>query len=201
MLNIYTKTNNGLVKKIQFNIEDKLLPSNILWVDLLHPTNDEMMYITKSYNLDIPTQEEREEIELSARYWEDNTSITINTHFLVRMQTESNEFTLINETITFMTTKNILFTIRFNDFKIFEEMQTRILASPKNFEDGYDILDKMFEIRVEKDVIALLFSNRESRTRIFNSCKPETPLSILSYVYSFFSSNTLIRSFRASLSI
>ena len=49
-----------------------------------------------------------------------------------------------------MTTKNILFTIRFNDFKIFEEMQTRILASPKNFEDGYDVLDKMFEIRVRK---------------------------------------------------
>ena len=89
MLNIYTKTNNGLVKKLQFNIEDNILPSNILWVDLLHPTNDEMNYITKQYNLDIPTQEEREEIELSARYWEDNLTITINTHFLVRMQTEN----------------------------------------------------------------------------------------------------------------
>ncbi len=113
MLNIYTKTNNGLVKKLQFNIEDNILPSNILWVDLLHPTNDEMNYITKQYNLDIPTQEEREEIELSARYWEDNLTITINTHFLVRMQTENKEFSLINETITFMTTKNILFTIRY----------------------------------------------------------------------------------------
>lgn len=163
MLNIYTKTNNGLVKKLQFNIEDNILPSNILWVDLLHPTNDEMNYITKQYNLDIPTQEEREEIELSARYWEDNLTITINTHFLVRMQTENKEFSLINETITFMTTKNILFTIRFNDFKIFEEMQTRILASPKNFEDGYDVLDKMFEIRVEKDADILEWIDKEAR--------------------------------------
>ena len=62
-----------------------------------------------------------------------------------------------------MTTKNILFTIRFNDFKIFEEMQTRILASPKNFEDGYDVLDKMFEIRVEKDADILEWIDKEAR--------------------------------------
>ncbi len=79
------------------------------------------------------------------------------------MQTENKEFSLINETITFMTTKNILFTIRFNDFKIFEEMQTRILASPKNFEDGYDVLDKMFEIRVEKDADILEWIDKEAR--------------------------------------
>ncbi len=163
MLSIYTKTNDGLVKKIPFDAEDNILPNNILWIDLLHPTNHEMDYIVKKYNLDIPTQEEREEIEFSSRYWEDSTSITINAHFLMRVTDENKELKLINETITFMTTQNILFTIRFNDFKIFEEMQTRILASPKNFEDGYDILDKMFEIRVEKDADILEWIDKESR--------------------------------------
>ena len=107
MLCIYTKTHNGLVQKLQFNIKENILPQNILWMDLLHPTNDEMNYIAKQYNLEIPTQEEREEIELSARYWEDSTTITINTHFLMRTQTDNNELTLTNETITFMTTQNI----------------------------------------------------------------------------------------------
>ena len=163
MLCIYTKTHNGLVQKLQFNIKENILPQNILWMDLLHPTNDEMNYIAKQYNLEIPTQEEREEIELSARYWEDSTTITINTHFLMRTQTDNNELTLTNETITFMTTQNILFTIRFNDFKIFEEMQARILASPKNFEDGYDVIDKMFEVRVEKDADILEWIDKEAR--------------------------------------
>lgn len=163
MLCVYTKTNNGLVQKLHFNTEDSILPQNILWMDLLHPTNDEMNYISKRYNLDIPTQEEREEIELSSRYWEDNSSITINAHFLMRVTGEENELMLINETITFMTTQNILFTIRFNDFKIFEEMQNRILASPKNFEDGYDVLDKMFEVRVEKDADILEWIDKEAR--------------------------------------
>lgn len=163
MLWIYTKTNNGLVRKIHFDIEENILPENILWMDLLHPTHDEMSYITQRYKLEIPTQEEREEIELSARYWEDSTTITINTHFLVRIQSEHNELMLINETITFMTTQNILFTIRFNDFKIFEEMEARILASPKNFEDGYDVIDKMFEVRVEKDADILEWIDKEAR--------------------------------------
>lgn len=163
MLWIYTKTDNGLVRKIYFNIESSILPENILWMDLLHPTPDEMSYIVKQYNLEIPTQEEREEIELSARYWEDSTTITMNTHFLVRIQSEHNDLMLINETITFMTTQNILFTIRFNDFKIFEEMEARILASPKNFEDGYDVIDKMFEVRVEKDADILEWIDKEAR--------------------------------------
>ncbi|RDU66396.1 magnesium and cobalt transport protein CorA [Helicobacter didelphidarum] len=161
MLCVYTKAENGLVQKLNFNAEDSILPTNILWMDLLHPTTHEMNYIIQKYHLDIPTQEEREEIELSSRYWEDNTSITINTHFLMRVT--GNELTLVNETITFMTTQNILFTIRFNDFKIFDEIQHRILASPKNFEDGYDILDKMFEVRVEKDADILEWIDKEAR--------------------------------------
>lgn len=161
MLWVYTKASNGLVQKLNFNTEDNILPQNILWMDLLHPSNDEMNYIVKRYNLEIPTQEEREEIELSARYWEDNTTITINTHFLMRVS--GDELKLVNETITFMMTQNILFTIRFNDFKIFDDIQNRILASPKNFEDGYDVLDKMFEVRVEKDADILEWIDKEAR--------------------------------------
>lgn len=161
MLWVYTKASNGLVQKLNFNTEDNILPQNILWMDLLHPSSDEMNYISKRFNLEIPTQEEREEIELSARYWEDNTTITINTHFLMRVSGE--ELKLVNETITFMMTQNILFTIRFNDFKIFDDIQNRILASPKNFEDGYDVLDKMFEVRVEKDADILEWIDKEAR--------------------------------------
>lgn len=161
MLEVYTKT-SSLVNKIRFKIDDEL-PENILWIDLLHPTNEEILYITNNFDLDIPTQEEREEIELSARYWEDSINITINTNFLIRHQRQDGHSELINETITFMTYKNILFTIRFSEFKLFSEIQERILASPKNFEDGFDVIDKIFEIRVEKDADILEWIDKESR--------------------------------------
>lgn len=140
----------------------------ILWIDLFQPSSEEINYISRTYALEVPTKEEREEIEQSARYWEDNKSITINTYFLVR----SADSELHNETVTFLLCKNILFTIRYSEFRVFEEIQQIVLATPKVFEDGFDLLDKIFEIRVEKDADLLesvAKSTRTLRKRVFSS--------------------------------
>lgn len=161
MLYIYIKTQNALVQRINFNLDNQELPQNILWIDLIHPSSKEIAFISNEFNLNFPTKEEREEIELSAKYWEDNATITINAHFLIKEGQEN--IKLGTEIVTFVTAKNILFTIRYNEFKTFEEIQTRILASPKNFEDGFDIIDKMFEVRVEKDADLLEWVDKEAR--------------------------------------
>ncbi|EMQ5414359.1 magnesium and cobalt transport protein CorA, partial [Campylobacter coli] len=167
MLYIYIKTQNALVQRINFNLDSQELPQNILWIDLLHPSVAEIAFISSEFNLEFPTKEEREEIELSAKYWEDNATITINAHFLIREfknnNEEQNSIKLRTEIVTFATAKNILFTIRYNEFSTFEEIQARILASPKNFEDGFDIIDKMFEVRVEKDADLLEWIDKEAR--------------------------------------
>ncbi len=167
MLYIYIKTQNALVQRINFNLDSQELPQNILWIDLLHPSAAEIAFISSEFNLEFPTKEEREEIELSAKYWEDNATITINAHFLVRDlkndEEDRNLIKLRTEIVTFATAKNILFTIRYNEFSTFEEIQARILASPKNFEDGFDIIDKMFEVRVEKDADLLEWIDKEAR--------------------------------------
>ncbi|ECH3384155.1 magnesium/cobalt transporter CorA [Campylobacter jejuni] len=167
MLYIYIKTQNALVQRINFNLDSQELPQNILWIDLFHPSAAEIAFISSEFNLEFPTKEEREEIELSAKYWEDNATITINAHFLVRdLKSDEEDRNLIKlrtEIVTFATAKNILFTIRYNEFSTFEEIQARILASPKNFEDGFDIIDKMFEVRVEKDADLLEWIDKEAR--------------------------------------
>ncbi|EDH3415909.1 magnesium/cobalt transporter CorA [Campylobacter coli] len=167
MLYIYIKTQNALVQRINFNLDSQELPQNILWIDLLHPSAAEIAFISSEFNLEFPTKEEREEIELSAKYWEDNATITINAHFLIREfkndNEEQNSIKLRTEIVTFATAKNILFTIRYNEFSTFKEIQARILASPKNFEDGFDIIDKMFEVRVEKDADLLEWIDKEAR--------------------------------------
>lgn len=58
---------------------------------------------------------------------------------------------LHNETVTFILFQGILFTIRYADFKVFGEIQQSVLTSPKSFEDGFDLLSKIFEVRVEQD--------------------------------------------------
>ncbi|MBZ7942783.1 magnesium/cobalt transporter CorA [Campylobacter molothri] len=169
MLYIYTKTENALVQRICFNLDENVqkLPENILWIDLLQPSITEITFIANKFDLEFPTKEESQEIELSAKYWEDNATITINAHFLIRdykhNENKVSPRNLSTEVVTFTTAKNILFTIRYSEFNTFEEIQARILASPKNFEDGYDIIDKMFEVRVEKDADLLEWIDKEAR--------------------------------------
>lgn len=134
----------ALVTKEELD-DENLAEQHIIWLDLLNPTIDEITYISRIFDIEIPNKEEREEIESSARYWEDKDSITINTRFLVKHEG------LSDETITFLLNKNILFTIRYSELRTFDEIKQRVLASPRSFEDGFDLISKIFEVRVEKD--------------------------------------------------
>lgn len=146
-MNVFFKQGGGVCRKDISSTDSLDLPQEVLWIDLLHPSTAEVSHIAQTYTLDIPTKEEREEIEQSARYFEDTQSITINTYFLMR----SASMDLQNETVTFILFQGILFTIRYADFKVFGEIQQSVLLSPRSFEDGYDILSKIFEVRVEQD--------------------------------------------------
>ncbi len=156
-MNIFIKR-DGVTIKQSFNVGmplpiDSKVGDTVLWIDLLHPDMTEIAYLAQLYNLEIPSKEEREEIEESARYWEDRESITINTYFLIARCRDGWEMyrTLHNETITFLLCKDILFTIRYKEFRTFDEIQERVLASPRKFLDGFDVLGKMFEYRIEQD--------------------------------------------------
>lgn len=177
MINVFIRRTGSIVRE-NLHLYDQQTNSKqvnmlqeqdkILWIDLFQPSSDEVNYISEKYRLDVPTKEEREEIEQSARYWEDSRSITINTYFLMRYS----ESELHNETITFLLCNNILFTIRYSEFRVFDEIQQIVLATPKVFEDGFDLIGKIFEIRVEKDADLLESAGENTRAlrkRVFNS--------------------------------
>lgn len=159
MIHIFTKSDSLVFKKHYENIGN-IEEDSIIWLDLLNPTINEISYISTTYGITIPTKEEREEIESSARYWEDINSITINTRFLVKVDEEDP----INDTITFLLHENILFTMRYSEFKVFDEIEQRVLASPRNFEDGFDLISKIFEVRIEKDADMIESFTRDIRS-------------------------------------
>lgn len=163
-MNIFLKSSPHQILKKNVHSPNE---GNILWVDLFNPTSEEIAYIAEIYNLEIPTQEEKEEIEESARYWEDSQSITINTYFLIPLRDEKR---FDNQSITFILQRNILFTVRYSDLHVFNEVQKIMLANPQMFNDGFDLISKILEIRVERDADMLenfARSTRELRRKIF----------------------------------
>lgn len=179
MMEVYIKSKHAITKEI-FNANSNndflknrpeinqqwINNTNILWIDLSYPTIEEIEYIAQTYNLTIPTKEEREEIEESARYWEEEDNITINSHFLIFKNKG-----LKSEIVTFIIYKNILFTIRYADIAVFSEFKKRLFNHPRFYEDGFDLLNKIFEMRVEKDADILEMTNKETgdlRRNVFN---------------------------------
>ena len=83
MLNIFTLANGRLVQEEIESLEE-LSRFQPIWVDLESPTLDEKRWVTQYYGLSIPEDAMDEDIEESARFYEeDNGELHIRSDFLI----------------------------------------------------------------------------------------------------------------------
>lgn len=157
MVRYYVKENKNirLVEGIDA-IENDSKIYDIIWVDLRMPTLIEIKTIEKVFNLRFPTKAESEEIEISSRYWEEESRIEINSYFLVSQ--EPNPY---NETVSFVLQDNFLISIRYKMLQSFDDYTERLFGSHKYFHSGYDIFTKILDLRIDAcaDAIEVLSSN------------------------------------------
>lgn len=137
----YVSIENG-----QFKMEtgtDFLLP-NIIWIDLINPTSEEMEQVEKTFGVELFTPQEREEIESSSKYAESESEIGINLNFL---RAENGNY--INEPVSFILKDDFLITQRQQDYKTFTDAYQKIRSiKAKN---GIDIFLNILEIRIDFD--------------------------------------------------
>ena len=124
--------------------EDK--KSKVVWLDMLLPTTEEIVFVEKTFGIDFPTKQESEEIEISSRYWEEDKKIEINSFFLI-----TNEESAHNETVSFILQGNLLISIRYKELKTFEEFSKRFYYAPREFKNGYYIFCQLLDIRIDAD--------------------------------------------------
>lgn len=146
MIKIYSKDKDSKIKV--YDEVDDLRPDiqELLWIDMVRPTPEEFKAISTIYNVEFPTKQETEEIEISSRYWETSKDITINTYF----------FTLIdntphNETVSFILQDNFLVTIRYRELRTFDECIKKIISLPNLFSSGFYIFSNILEMRIDMD--------------------------------------------------
>lgn len=124
-------------------VEDK---SPILWIDVYNPSQEEINWVVENFNIEFPSIQEREDIEISSRYWEEEDSITINTFFLIREG--ENAF---NETVSFIIKNNYIITVRYRELKTFSEFARRLMTNPSVYKTGYHIFSSILEIKIASD--------------------------------------------------
>ncbi|MBK5192397.1 MAG: magnesium/cobalt transporter CorA [Flavobacteriaceae bacterium] len=137
----YISLQNGNFKPETGN---EFLHSDIIWIDMLNPTEGEKEQVEKYCGVELFTSLEREEIESSSRYAESDVEIGINLNFL---RAENRNY--INEPVSFILKENFLITQRQQDYKTFIDTYKKIKSvKPEN---GIDIFIMLLEIRIDFD--------------------------------------------------
>lgn len=160
MTNLYIKSDKVFLLK-PFSDLFTLDTVSIVWIDLLNPTDEELSIVSERFRIEFPTQQERESIESSSRYWEDSTSISINAFFLVSFFFSDRDREHCNESVSFIIKDGILFTLRYKELKSFSDMEKRLLKTRLELNDGYDVFMQIFDLRIEADADLIEYAAKE----------------------------------------
>ena len=158
MLNVFTLSNGRLVQAEINQLSDleQLLP---VWVDMESPTRDEKRWVKQHYGLSIPEDATGEDIEESARFYEeDNGELHIRSDFLIDGEEESRSVRvafILNQRNTELKSCGVLFSIREEDIPVFRLLRMRARRVPGLIDEAKDVLLSLFDADVEYSADAL----------------------------------------------
>ena len=152
MLNIFTLANGRLFQEEIESLEE-LSQFQPVWVDLESPTPEEKRWIKQYYGLSIPDDAMDEDIEESARFYEeDNGDLHIRSDFLIAGDDEPRTvrvafiLNLLNESLK---SHGVLFSIHDEDVPVFRLLRLRARRAPGLIEDAKEVLLKLFDADAE----------------------------------------------------
>lgn len=158
MLKAFIKRSNRL-KQIAIQVNQELT-EDVVWVDIVEPTDEEQNWIKRVYNQELPTESEIEEIESSSRFYLEGDKVYINSYFL-----DDFRDTPQNITVAFILTADQLFSlheVELTTFRLFRMHARHQFVS--DGESSKSVLLGLFETKVDHlaDVIEEIYADLET---------------------------------------
>ncbi len=152
MLNIFTLANGRLVQE-EIEALEELSRFQPIWVDLESPTMEEKRWIKQYYGLSIPEDAMDEDIEESARFYEeDNGELHIRSDFLIDDDENPRSVRvafILNQHNEELRSRGVLFSIHDEDVPVFRLLRMRARRAPGLIEDAKEVLLKLFDADAE----------------------------------------------------
>ena len=152
MLNIFTLANGRLVQEEIESLEE-LSRFKPIWVDLESPTVEEKRWIKQHYELSIPEDAMDDDIEESARFYEeDNGELHIRSDFLIDDDEDPRSVRvafIVNEHNKNLRSCGVLFSIHDEDVPVFRLLRMRARRAPGLIDEAKDVLLKLFDADAE----------------------------------------------------
>jgi magnesium transporter len=121
------------------------LPSDVIWIDLVNPTDDEKAFVEKRTRMRIPTVDALSEIESSSRQRLDHAVIYLSTPVVARGDTAEAFLTPAG----FVLTKSLLVTVRFEKLTTFDQVAERI-RSDETLRSAFGVFTALLEALVDR---------------------------------------------------
>ena len=147
MLRAYIRQDNRLVPADIDTTADAPEIASAVWYNLTNPTKAEDDFVESCLGIDIPTRAEMEDIEPSARLYNEDGAEFMTITALYNADTDEPQKT----PITFVLRNNQLVTVRYADpkpFRLFERLCTRPTAN--NFTSGEKVMLGLLEAIIDR---------------------------------------------------
>lgn len=151
MINAFELKDKRLVR-----LDENDLLTEAKWIDLVDPENEERQDIIEALGQNLATALELDEIEASARFFEDEEGLHIHSFFYYKNSDDHAE----NSTVAFTIHSGRLFTLREKNLPAFRLYRMRSRYQQLNNGNAYEILLDLFETKVEQlaDEIEYIYS-------------------------------------------
>ncbi|GHA00627.1 magnesium and cobalt transport protein CorA [Ignatzschineria ureiclastica] len=161
MISGFTLKDNRLKQISVQHAED--FTDEMIWIDLVDPTEDERLLVENHFKLDLPEKAEINDLEASARFYEDEDGLHIHSFFLNDFDSSAK-----NITVAFSIYNNRLFTIHDEDLSAFRLYRLRARQVQLELTDGkvdvMNILIGLHETAIEHvaDVLERIYAELEN---------------------------------------
>ena len=152
MLNVFTLANGRLFQEEIESLE-ALAQFHPIWVDLESPTVEERRWVRQHFGLSIPEDAMDEDIEESARFFEeDNGELHVRSDFLIDDEENPRVVRvafILNEQNDALKSRGVLFSIHDEDVPVFRLLRLRARRMPGLIKDAKDVLLSLYDTDAE----------------------------------------------------
>nr|WP_314900121.1 magnesium/cobalt transporter CorA [uncultured Deefgea sp.] len=160
MLNAFVLSAGRLIQ-VPALVPADLSRPEVLWVDMVDPTDEERELVQQVFKLELPEDEEVKDLEESARCYVDENGVHISSFFL------SHDDEYGNVTVSFLLNQGRLMTIRQEELAVFRLFRLRARVQPGFVSTAQEILLSIYDAAVEydADVLEEIYSKLDGVSR------------------------------------
>lgn len=149
MITAFVVTDGRLVQT-PFGIKEDLGRKETIWIDLASPTEEERALVQSAFRLELPEDEELQDLQASARHYQDEYGIHIRSTFV-----QSTGETAASVNLSFTLHEGRLLTVHEEDLTFLRLFRMKARASAGMVTDAVDIMLGCYALSVEQDADVL----------------------------------------------